>query len=193
MGLVMKKEKTVHRQKMVKNRLLCVTLSEALLKSSKKYRRTVGFSSMSELLRATANHRSAAILKKNAVEPKKQISFRLSDELYFDLTQAASRTGQSIARIIRTLLENAPKLGIRPEGVSATKTPASHSSKKKPSAVKKPSRPAKKQPSKVAKGKVPASKKSATKGKPATKEAKVVAKKQKHSSATKKNVRSRKK
>ena len=76
---------------------------------------------MSELLRATIDHASAVALKKGAAESKTQISFRLSDELYTSLFRASNQSGQSIARIIRTLLESAPKLGIRPKGMPEQK------------------------------------------------------------------------
>lgn len=106
-------------QKVTKNRLICITLPESLLEASKSYRRKTGFNSMSELLRATIEHATAATLKSNVPEPRTQISFRLTDALYGTLVRASSQSGQSIARIIRTLLENAPKIGILPPGVPA--------------------------------------------------------------------------
>lgn len=101
---------------------------------------------MSELLRATIDHASAVALKKGAAESKTQISFRLSDELYTSLFRASNQSGQSIARIIRTLLESAPKLGIRPKGMPEQKkrsVPAKKAAKK-PAAKKPAPKPAKK-------------------------------------------------
>ena len=117
----MKTKKKSATKKLSKNRLLCVTLPETLLASTRAYRKKSGFSSMSELLRATIDHASAVALKKGAAETKTQISFRLSDELYTSLFRASNQSGQSIARIIRTLLESAPKLGIRPKGMPEQK------------------------------------------------------------------------
>lgn len=117
----MKTKKKSATKKLSKNRLLCVTLPETLLASTRAYRKKSGFSSMSELLRATIDHASAVALKKGAAESKTQISFRLSDELYTSLFRASNQSGQSIARIIRTLLESAPKLGIRPKGMPEQK------------------------------------------------------------------------
>lgn len=117
----MKTESKPATQKIIKKRLICITLPKSLLATAKAYRRKNGFSSMSELLRATVEHVTAASLKKNAPESKTQISFRLSDALYSTLSRASAQSGQSIARIIRTLLENAPKIGILPPGISAKK------------------------------------------------------------------------
>lgn len=101
---------------------------------------------MSELLRATIDHASAVALKKGAAESKTQISFRLSDELYTSLFRASNQSGQSIARIIRTLLESAPKLGIRPKGMPEQKkrsVPAKKAAKK-PAEKKSAPKPTKK-------------------------------------------------
>lgn len=147
-----------------KKRLLCVTLPESLLTAAKAYRRKSGFSSMSELLRAAAERASAAALKKGAQEAKRQISFRLTDELYTNLFRAANQSAQSIAGIVRALLENAPKLGIRPKGLPAPKkrrVPAAVSAGKSVSAAAKPKKsavPAKPSPKKKS---VPAKKASA--------------------------------
>lgn len=132
----MKTKKTPATKKVSKNRLLCVTLPEALLTATQAYRKKSGFSSMSELLRAAVNKAASVAQKKGAQEKKTQISFRLSDELYTSLFRASNQSGQSIARIIRTLLESAPKLGIRPAGMP---TP-----KKRAAVPAKPSKPAKK-------------------------------------------------
>lgn len=142
-----------------KKRLLCVTLPESLLTATKAYRRKSGFSSMSELLRAAAERASSASLKKNVQETKKQISFRLTDPLYTSLFRAANQSGQSIASIVRTLLESAPKLGIRPKGLPESKkkrVPAAAKPKKSSSAPAKASKksvPAKKKPAAPAKRK----------------------------------------
>ena len=109
---------------------------------------------MSELLRATIDHASAVALKKGAAESKTQISFRLSDELYTSLFRASNQSGQSIARIIRTLLESAPKLGIRPKGMPEQKkrnVPAKKAAKKPaPKPTKKAVAPKKAMPAKKA-------------------------------------------
>ena len=142
----MKTKKKSATKKLSKNRLLCVTLPETLLASTRAYRKKSGFSSMSELLRATIDHASAVALKKGAAESKTQISFRLSDELYTSLFRASNQSGQSIARIIRTLLESAPKLGIRPKGMPEQKkrnVPAKKAAKK-PAAKKPAPKPTKK-------------------------------------------------
>ena len=142
----MKTKKKSATKKLSKNRLLCVTLPETLLASTRAYRKKSGFSSMSELLRATIDHASAVALKKGAAESKTQISFRLSDELYTSLFRASNQSGQSIARIIRTLLESAPKLGIRPKGMPEQKKRSVPAKKAAPKpAAKKPApKPAKK-------------------------------------------------
>lgn len=136
----MKTESKPATQKIIKKRLICITLPKSLLATAKAYRRKNGFSSMSELLRATVEHVTAASLKKNAPESKTQISFRLSDALYSTLSRASAQSGQSIARIIRTLLENAPKIGILPPGISAkkkrTQTPKPQAAKTTVSAKK---------------------------------------------------------
>ena len=54
-------------------------------------------------------------------EEKTQISFRLPEELYANLFRAANRSGQSTAKIVRRLLESAPKLGVRPAGSPAAR------------------------------------------------------------------------
>ncbi len=112
---------------------------------------------MSELLRAAVDKAATVAQKKGSQEKKTQISFRLSDELYKSLFRASNQSGQSIARIIRTLLESAPKLGIRPAGMPVPKKrvaapaksvkPAKKSAPAaKPTAKKKtaPAKPAKK-------------------------------------------------
>lgn len=111
-----KKEKA---KKITKKRLICITLPVSLLESARAYRRKAGFNSMSELLRTTIEHANAATMKRSAPEPRVQISFRLTEALYGTLTRAANQSGQSTARIIRTLLENAPKIGIHPPGLPA--------------------------------------------------------------------------
>ena len=150
----MKTKKKSATKKLSKNRLLCVTLPETLLASTRAYRKKSGFSSMSELLRATIDHASAVALKKGAAESKTQISFRLSDELYTSLFRASNQSGQSIARIIRTLLESAPKLGIRPKGMPEQKkrnVPAKKAAKKPaPKPAKKAVAPKKAMPAKKA-------------------------------------------
>ena len=122
----MKTKKKSATKKLSKNRLLCVTLPETLLASTRAYRKKSGFSSMSELLRATIDHASAVALKKGAAESKTQISFRLSDELYTSLFRASNQSGQSIARIIRTLLESK---GISCEGKRAQVLKREHGDK----------------------------------------------------------------
>jgi len=102
-------------EKASKNRLVCVMLPDTLLSAVKSYRNKVGFNSVSELLRATVNHASG--LKKLQQEPRSQISFRLPEALYASLSRAANQTGQSVARIVRTLLENVSKLGVRPPAI----------------------------------------------------------------------------
>lgn len=161
----MKDQKKTASKPNPKKRLLCVTLPESLLTAAKAYRRKSGFSSMSELLRAAAERASSASLKKSAQEAKKQISFRLSDPLYTGLFRAANQSGQSIAGIVRTLLENAPKLGIRPKGLPIPKkrrvpaeAPAEKNAKPKKSSV----------PAKPSKKRVPAKKASAAAAKKPT-------------------------
>ncbi|MBQ8445853.1 MAG: hypothetical protein IJX22_05665 [Opitutales bacterium] len=132
----MKNKKTPATKKVSKNRLLCVTLPETLLAATRVYRKKSGFSSMSELLRAAVDKAATVAQKKGAQEKKTQISFRLSDELYTSLFRTSNQSGQSVARIIRSLLESAPKLGIRPAGMP---TP-----KKRAVAPVKPTKPAKK-------------------------------------------------
>lgn len=161
----MKTKKTPATKKVSKNRLLCVTLPETLLAATRVYRKKSGFSSMSELLRAAVDKAAAVAQKKGAQEKKTQISFRLSDDLYTSLFRASNQSGQSIARIIRTLLESAPKLGIRPAGMP---TP-----KKRAAAPAKPAKPAKKS----APAAKPAAKKKPAPAKPAKPVKKVAAKK----------------
>ncbi|MBQ9758230.1 MAG: hypothetical protein IJW12_00455 [Opitutales bacterium] len=161
----MKTKKTPATKKVSKNRLLCVTLPETLLAATRVYRKKSGFSSMSELLRAAVDKAAAVAQKKGAQEKKTQISFRLSDDLYTSLFRASNQSGQSIARIIRTLLESAPKLGIRPAGMP---TP-----KKRAAAPAKPAKPAKKS----APAAKPAAKKKTAPAKPAKPVKKVAAKK----------------
>lgn len=156
---LMKTNKKTAIKKVSKNRLLCVTLPETLLESTQAYRKKSGFTSMSELLRAAVN-KASSVAKKSTTEKKTQISFRLSDDLYTSLFRASNQSGQSIARIIRTLLESAPKLGIRPAGMPMPKKRGSVSEKptKKPAvAASKPA--AKKKPSPVAKSSEKASSK----------------------------------
>lgn len=112
---------------------------------------------MSELLRATVDHASSAVLKKNVQEKKTQISFRLSEPLYSSLFRAANQSGQSIARIIRTLLESAPRLGIRPKGFPAQKKRGTPAKKTGPAAT-----PATKKAALVKKSAVKSAKKSQT-------------------------------
>ncbi|MBQ6704860.1 MAG: hypothetical protein IJN19_02485 [Opitutales bacterium] len=161
----MKTKKTPATKKVSKNRLLCVTLPETLLAATRVYRKKSGFSSMSELLRAAVDKAAAVAQKKGAQEKKTQISFRLSDELYTSLFRASNQSGQSIARIIRTLLESAPKLGIRPVGMP---TP-----KKRAAAPAKTAKPAKK----TAPAAKPATKKTPVSAKVAKPVKKVAAKK----------------
>lgn len=104
-----------------KKRLICIMLPVSLLTTAKSYRRKAGFNSMSEFLRAAVEHATVATMKRSAPERRTQISFRLSESLYGTIARAASQSGQSIARIVRSLLENAPKIGIRPSAVPATK------------------------------------------------------------------------
>ncbi|MBP3302589.1 MAG: hypothetical protein J6L64_05615 [Opitutales bacterium] len=151
----MKTKKTPATKKVSKNRLLCVTLPETLLVATRVYRKKSGFSSMSELLRAAVDKAATVAQKKGAQEKKTQISFRLSDDLYTSLFRASNQSGLSIARIIRTLLESAPKLGIRPAGMP---TP-----KKRAAAPAKPAKPAKKS----APAAKPAAKKKSAPAKPA--------------------------
>lgn len=158
--------------KNTKKRLFCVTLPTSLLETTRAYRKKSGFTSMSELLRATVEHADRVAQKKNLPEKKKQISFRLSDSLYTSLLRTANQTEQSVARIIRTLLENAPKLGIRPAGLP----------EKKKKAVAAPA-PAKK-------AKAPVAKKTAAK-KPAPKKAVPAKKAPKKSVPAKKSVKRR--
>lgn len=127
-----KKTAASNSKKTSKNRLLCVTLSESLLASSKAYGRKCGFSSMSELLRAAIERAPSVVRKKNAPDEKKQISFRLSDALYTNLFRSANQSGQSIARIVRTLLENAPALGVRPKSIPKVSASKRVPAKKKP-------------------------------------------------------------
>lgn len=136
--------------KITKNRLICITLPESLLASAKSYRRKTGFNSMSELLRATIEHATAAAMKRNAPEPRVQISFRLTDALYGTLVRASNQSGQSIARIIRTLLENAPKIGILPPGAPAKRRKIAAKKSAKNSAKSAPAKsvPAKSVPAK---------------------------------------------
>lgn len=182
----MKTKKKTATKKVSKNRLLCVTLPETLLAAAQVYRKKSGFSSMSELLRAAVDKASTVAQKKCDQERKTQISFRLSDELYTSLFRASNQSGQSIARIIRTLLESAPKLGLRPSGMPVPKkrpVPAKKSvPAPKPASKGKsvPAKPVKKAPAKktaVAKKTGPVSKPVAKK-KPASaksvKSAKVV-------------------
>lgn len=77
---------------------------------------------MSELLR-TATERAEKIAElKRVAEKRTQISFRLPEELYTRIFRLSGKTGQSTAKIIRTLLENAQKFGIRPPSSPAKRT-----------------------------------------------------------------------
>ena len=163
----MKTKKKTATKKVSKNRLLCVTLPETLLAAAQVYRKKSGFSSMSELLRAAVDKASTVAQKKCEQERKTQISFRLSDELYTSLFRASNQSGQSIARIIRTLLESAPKLGLRPVGMPVPKKRSAPAKKSvpasKPASKGKsvPAKPVKKAPAKkvsVAKKPAPAPK-----------------------------------
>lgn len=130
-----------------KNRLLCVTLPKSLLEKARNYRRKAGFSTMSELLRsAVARASAAAELCSVEKEEKTQISFRLPEELYANLFRAANRSGQSTAKIVRRLLESAPKLGVRPAGSPAARKKAAAGKKAVAAPAKKSARivPAKK-------------------------------------------------
>ncbi len=118
------KKKSAPKKKS-KNRQICVSLPVSLFESAKNYRRKAGFLSMSELLRtATESADKIAALKREA-EKRTQISFRLPEDLYTRIFRLSGKTGQSTAKIIRTLLENASKLGIRPKSVPATKKKSS--------------------------------------------------------------------
>ena len=137
-----KKQKT-QTEKTTKDRLLCVMLPTSLLASAKAYSRKVGFNSTSELLRAAMKRALTGALKKDAPEKKAQLSFRLPEALYRSINDAASRTGQSVAKIVRTLLENVSKLAIRPAEIPSltkksgtTKTPAKKKSVKAKAPVK---------------------------------------------------------
>lgn len=167
----MKNKKTPATKKVSKNRLLCVTLPETLLAATRVYRKKSGFSSMSELLRAAVDKAATVAQKKGAQEKKTQISFRLSDELYTSLFRTSNQSGQSVARIIRSLLESAPKLGIRPAGmptpkkravapVKQTKPAKKSAPAVKPTAKKKPApaKPVKPMKKVAAKKTVPAKK-----------------------------------
>lgn len=123
-----KKNKT---SKISKNRLVCLVLPKALLDSVKAYRKKVGFNSTSELLRAAAK-RASGLKKVHQNEPKAQVSFRLPEPLYASLSRAANQTEQSVAKIIRALLENVSKLGIRPPQILSASPSA-----QKPKAAKK--------------------------------------------------------
>jgi len=115
------KKKSAPKKKS-KNRQICVSLPVSLFESAKNYRRKAGFLSMSELLRtATESADKIAALKREA-EKRTQISFRLPEDLYTRIFRLSGKTGQSTAKIIRTLLENASKLGIRPKSVPAPRT-----------------------------------------------------------------------
>ena len=129
-----------------KNRLLCVTLPKSLLEKARNYRRKAGFSTMSELLRSAVARASAAELCSAEKEEKTQISFRLPEELYANLFRAANRSGQSTAKIVRRLLESAPKLGVRPAGSPAARKKAAAGKKAAAAPAKKSARivPAKK-------------------------------------------------
>ncbi|MGN0860928.1 MAG: hypothetical protein ACI4P3_03435, partial [Candidatus Spyradosoma sp.] len=108
-------------KKISKNRQICVSLPISLLESAKAYRRRAGFNSMSELLRAATERAEKIASLNRAVEKRTQISFRLPDALYTRIFRLSGRTGQSTAKIIRTLLENAQKFGIRPAGMPEPK------------------------------------------------------------------------
>lgn len=108
-------------KKISKNRQICVSLPISLLESAKTYRRRAGFNSMSELLRAATERAEKIASLNRAVEKRTQISFRLPDALYTRIFRLSGSTGQSTAKIIRTLLENAQKFGIRPAGMPETK------------------------------------------------------------------------
>lgn len=102
---------------------------------------------MSELLRAAIERTSALGIKKKVQEEKAQLSFRLTEEHYTGLFRTASQSSQSVARIIRALLENAPKLGIRPAGLPAPKkrnVAEKKAAPKKAAPAKKAAAPAKK-------------------------------------------------
>lgn len=116
-----KSNKKPASKKNTKTHLFCITLPKSLLESAKVYGRKAGFSSMSELLRAAIERTSALGIKKKVQEEKAQLSFRLTEEHYTGLFRTANQSSQSVARIIRALLENAPKLGIRPAGLPAPK------------------------------------------------------------------------
>ena len=143
-------------RKVSKNRQICVSLPISLLESAKAYRRKAGFTSMSELLRTAADRAEKIAELKRAAEKRTQISFRLPEALYTRIFRFSGRTGQSTAKIIRTLLENAQKFGIRPAGMPAPKkraavpekaaTPKTAPSKKRVPAAKKsvPAKTAKK-------------------------------------------------
>lgn len=80
---------------------------------------------MSELLRTAAENADKIAALKREAEKRTQISFRLPEELYTRIFRLSGKTGQSTAKIIRTLLENASKFGIRPPAVPATKKKSS--------------------------------------------------------------------
>jgi len=137
-------------EKASKNRLVCVMLPNTLLSAVKSYRNKVGFNSVSELLRATVNHASG--LKKIQQEPRSQISFRLPESLYASLSRVANQTGQSVARIVRTLLENVSKLGVRPPAIPESSKVA-RSAKKSKSSKKTSATSAKQKATKKSSGK----------------------------------------
>lgn len=141
-----KKNKT---SKISKNRLVCLVLPKALLDSVKAYRKKVGFNSTSELLRAAAK-RASGLKKVHQNEPKSQVSFRLPEPLYASLSRAANQTEQSVAKIIRALLENVSKLGIRPPQVPATTVKKTNTAKKSKSAKKKTGAPVRKKTARTA-------------------------------------------
>ncbi len=118
-------------KKISKNRQICVSLPVSLFESAKNYRRKTGFTSMSELLRAATERAEKIAELKRIAEKRTQISFRLPEELYTRIFRLSGKTGQSTAKIIRTLLENAQKFGIRPPSSPATKKKSSAARAKK--------------------------------------------------------------
>ena len=120
-------------------RLLTVSLPEALHGELTGYAKRHGFANFSALIRYALDNFDA---KKHLTAPEasRQVSFRIPDDLRSDLDKTAKKSGVSLGHLIRTALESLPE---KPAGVpKAVEKKAPAKAAKKPVAKKAPAKKA---------------------------------------------------